>query len=100
MQAYALQNVLCWLGLAALLLRWFKPVDWDNCLRWAAVLFSSGLIVSVRGSLVDGPGLLLVAAGVALFESGSRWWSAPVPRSPASQGEALLGAAAGAAARM
>ncbi len=76
LQVYALQNVLCWLGLAVLLLRWFKPVDWDNCLRWAAVLFSAGLIVSVRGSLVDGPGLLLVAAGVALFEAGRPWLAA------------------------
>jgi hypothetical protein len=95
LEAYALQNVLCWLGLAVLMLRWFKPVDWDNCLRWAAVLFSFGMIVSVRSSLVDGPGLLLVAAGVALFETGRPWWSALVMGiSGLGKETNLLGAAA------
>jgi hypothetical protein len=40
------------------------------------VLFSFGLCFSVRGSLVDGPSLLLIAGGVALAEMGRPWWSA------------------------
>lgn len=73
---YAVQNIVCWLALAALMLRWFPAVNWGNFFRWAGVLFSFGLCFSVRGSLVDGPSLLLIAAGVALAEAGRPWWSA------------------------
>lgn len=73
---YAVQNIACWLALAVLLLRWFPAVNWGNFFRWFGVLFSFGLCFSVRGSLVDGPSLLLIAAGVALAEAGRPWWSA------------------------
>lgn len=73
---YAVQNIVCWLLLAALLLRWFPPNGWDNFFRWAGMLFSFGLCFSVRGALVDGPSLLLIAGGVALAEMGRPWWSA------------------------
>ncbi len=76
LQIYAVQNIVCWLALAALMLRWFPPVNWGNFARWFGVLFSSGLCLSVRGSLVDGPSLLLIAAAVALAETGRPWWSA------------------------
>jgi hypothetical protein len=75
---YALQNVASWFLLAILLFRWLPPVSWGNCARWAAVLFSFGLIFSVRGSLVDGPSLLLIACGIALVESGKPWLAAAV----------------------
>jgi hypothetical protein len=68
LQVFALQNVICWLALAWLALRWFPPDRWENVFRWAAVLFSFGLCLSVRASLVDGPSLLLIACGVALIE--------------------------------
>jgi hypothetical protein len=70
MGAYAVQNIVCWYVLAVLLLRWLPPTSWGNGFRWASVLFSFGLIFSVKGALLDGPGLLLVAIGVALIESG------------------------------
>jgi hypothetical protein len=73
---YAVQNIACWLLLAALLLRWFPASSWENFIRWFGVLFSFGMCFSVRGSLVDGPSLLLIAGGVALAEAGRRWWSA------------------------
>lgn len=73
MQAFALQNAVCWLLLAALLLHWFPPRDWDNFLRWAGVLFSFGVCVSLRNALFDGPSLLLVAAGVFLLERNRSW---------------------------
>lgn len=71
-QAHALLNVLCWLGLAALLLRWFPPDKWENFLRWFGVMFSHGVGTSVRHSLVDAPSLLLVALAIAWLERGSR----------------------------
>lgn len=75
---YAVQNIACWLLLAWLLLRWFPATNWGNFVRWFSVLFCFGLCFSVRGSLVDGPSLLLIAVGVALLEAGRPWWSAVV----------------------
>jgi hypothetical protein len=73
---YAVQNIVAWLALAALLWRWFPATSWSNFLRWAGVLFSVGLVGSVNGALTDGPSLLLIAAGAALAEAGRPWWSA------------------------
>ena len=75
-QAHALLNVGCWLVLAWVLLWWFPPTTWGNYLRWAAVLFSHGLCMSVRHSLVDGPSLLLVALAMRWLEDGRRTISA------------------------
>jgi len=78
LQAYALQNILCWLLLAWLLLRWFPPTNLSNLVRWAGTMFAWGLTMSVREALMDGPSLLLIAWGVALAEQGRRWSSACV----------------------
>ena len=94
MNAYALQNVACWFLLAFLLLRWFPPVSWGIGFRWAAVLFSFGLIFSMRGALPDGPSLLVVALGMALLESGRSWWG---HWSLASRGSARIPASSAAA---
>ncbi|MBI5766323.1 MAG: hypothetical protein HZA93_00900 [Verrucomicrobia bacterium] len=71
-QAHALLNVVVWLALAVLLMRWFPPTDLENFLRWFGILFSSGLCMSVRNSLVDGPSLLLIAGAMAWLEKGKR----------------------------
>jgi hypothetical protein len=71
-QAHALLNVVCWLALGAVLLRWFPPTDGENVLRWFGVMFSQGVIMSVHNSLVDLPGLLLVALAVRWIEEGHR----------------------------
>lgn len=76
--AFALQNVVSWLLLGLLLLRWLPPTGWDNVARWLAVMFSFGLVFSVRCALVDGPSLLLIALGVALLERGRPWLAALV----------------------
>lgn len=73
---YAVQNIVCWLLLAGLLLRWFPATSWENFFRWFGVLFSFGLCFSVRGSLVDGPSLLLIALGLMLYEKGRTVWAA------------------------
>jgi hypothetical protein len=69
-KVYPMLNIACWLALAALLWRWFPPDNWENFLRWAAVLFSHGVCMSVRHSLPDLPSLLLVAVVVVLVEKG------------------------------
>jgi len=78
MEVYSLQNVICWLVLAAILLRWFPPDSWENVLRWGFVLFSFGLVFSVRSSLLDGPSLLLIAVAMALIGSRRPWLAAAV----------------------
>jgi hypothetical protein len=71
-QAHALLNVICWLALAWVLLRWFPLTEWNNFLRWVGVMFSHGMCMSVRDSLVDGPSLLLVALAMRWVEDGRR----------------------------
>ncbi len=71
-QAHALLNVVCWLALAGLLLRWFPATGWENFFRWFGVMFSHGLCMSVRDSLTDGPSLLLVALALAAWEDGRK----------------------------
>ncbi|MBW7896792.1 MAG: hypothetical protein H3C27_16925 [Opitutaceae bacterium] len=78
LNVYVLQNALTWFLLAFTLWWWFPPSGWSNFLRWIGVLFSFGLCVSVRNSLVDGPSLFLIAFGVLLLESGRRWGATAV----------------------
>ncbi|GAB1488543.1 hypothetical protein MASR2M8_09880 [Opitutaceae bacterium] len=73
---FAFQNVVCWCALAIVLLRWFPPNGLNNFIRWAGVLLSFGMCLSVRGALVDGPSLLFIAIAVLLYEQGKSWWSA------------------------
>jgi len=69
-QAYALLNVASWLALAVLLWRWLAPPSFAGVLRWAGVMFSHGLCMSVSHALVDGPALLLAALGVRALAQG------------------------------
>ena len=76
LQAFAVINVACWLGLAWLLARWFPPLDFDNFVRWAGILFSFGIMQSVRSSLTDGPALFFVALGLLFYERKQETWAA------------------------
>ncbi len=73
-QTYALLNVVCWLLLAVVLWRWLPPVNAGNYLRWAGILFSHGVCMSVRHSLTDAPSLLLLTLGML-------WWERQRPKS-------------------
>lgn len=76
LQAYALQNVLAWLLLAWVLTRWLPPDTPRLFALWALSMFSHGLMMSVRMSLLDGPSLLLLALAVAAVERQRVWLSA------------------------
>lgn len=76
MQVYAMQNVACWLVLAWVLTRWFPPLDFNNYVRWAGILFSLGLTQSVRSSLTDGPSFLFITLGLAFCERNRGTWAA------------------------
>ena len=69
--AYEFSNVVAWLILAVLLARWwFPPRDLHNLLRWMGSLFGVGMLISVSRGLVDGPALVLIAAGARAVEQG------------------------------
>ena len=78
LEAYALQNVVCWLLLAVVLTRWLPPTSARGLALWAACLFSHGMLWSVRLSLLDGPSLLLIAWAVAAVERGRPLLSAVI----------------------
>jgi hypothetical protein len=73
LQAYALQNVICWLLLAWLLTRWMPVSTARGLALWTACLWNQGLLGSVRLSLVDGPSVLLIASAMAAVERGRPW---------------------------
>ena len=70
LEAYALQNVVCWLIIAAVLTRWLSPVSARGLALWYAVLFSHGLLWSVGLALLDGPSLLLTMCAIIAVERG------------------------------
>ncbi len=72
-QAYAVQNVLCWLLFAAWL-RWRLPAGTlEDLAVWTACLFTPGMLDSARLALIDGPSMLVVAIGVEAIERGRIW---------------------------
>lgn len=78
LQAFSVLNAVAWLLLAVVLLHWFPPRSWENFFRWAGVLLSFGLCVSVRNALTDGPSLLLLALGFVLYERNRPGWAMAV----------------------
>jgi hypothetical protein len=78
LQAYALQNVACWLVLAFVLTRWIPLTSARNLALWTACLFSHGFLWSVRFALLDGPSLALITWAVAAVERGRLLLSAAI----------------------
>jgi hypothetical protein len=75
---YAVQNVVCWLLLAWLLVRWIPPDSGRGLALWTACLFSHGVLWSVRFALLDAPSLLLIACAVRAVEAGRPLVSAAI----------------------
>ena len=78
LEVYALQNVLCWLIIAAVLTRWLNPSSARGLALWCAVLFSHGLLWSVGLALLDGPSLVLTMCAVIAVERNHVWHSAAI----------------------
>ena len=76
LEAFALQNVVCWAAIAWLLTRWVPVTSWRGLALWVACLFSHGLLWSVRFALLDGPSLMLTMVAIAAVESKHPLWSA------------------------
>lgn len=74
-RAYSWLNVALWFALAALLWRIWPATNWRATVAWAGVLFSAGVLHSVRLSLTDLLALLLVTGAVFLSERGRGGWT-------------------------
>jgi len=77
-EAYALQNVACWLFLAVFLTRWIPLTNGRGLALWIACLFAHGTLWSVRFALLDVPSLVLIALAVAAVEKGRPLLSASI----------------------
>jgi hypothetical protein len=77
-QAYALQNVVCWLLLAWILTRWLPLDSARHVAAWAACLFAHGMLWSVYLALLDGPSALLIACAVMVAERGRQLTTAGI----------------------
>jgi hypothetical protein len=78
LEAYALQNVACWLILTVLLSIWIPPTSVRGLALWTACMFAHGLMWSVRFALLDGPSLVLIAWAVAAVERNRPLLSAAI----------------------
>jgi len=72
LQAYALANVLAWLALAVLLLRWIPTSTTTARLAWLGCLFGVGVMMSVERALTDLPAALLLVIALHFAERQRR----------------------------
>jgi hypothetical protein len=73
LQAYATQNIVAWVLLAFLLLRWFPATSPRNVLPWFGCLFGAGLINSVTFALLEGPSMVVLTLGIIAVERNRSW---------------------------
>jgi len=73
LNAYAMQNIVAWLALAGVLLYWFPPTRARNVLPWIGCLYSAGMLISVRLSMLEGPSILLVTLAILAHERQRGW---------------------------
>jgi len=76
LKAYALQNIVAWLLLAMLLLRWFPPTTARNFVPWFGCLYGIGMANSVRFALLEGPTMVIIVLAVWTMERGRPWAAA------------------------
>jgi len=67
---FASLNIVAWLALAWLLWRLLDVRDARTWLAWGGLMFSAGVLHSVRQSLTDLPALLLIAGAMMRIERG------------------------------
>ncbi len=75
-RAFAWLNLALWAALAALLWRIFPCQGWRETLAWAGMLFSAGVLHSVRLALTDLLALVLVAGAAVLAGRERRGFAA------------------------
>jgi hypothetical protein len=78
LQAYSLVNVIAWIAIGWLLLRWLPVGTMHAGLAWTACMLSNGLLASVRRSLPDGPSLVFLVIGIIAIEKNRHWLAAAI----------------------
>lgn len=78
LQVYATLNIVSWLALGWLLMRWLPSGGPRHAAAWAGCMLGHGLITSLTRSLVDGPSMLVLALAIVALESGRRGIAAAV----------------------
>jgi hypothetical protein len=73
LKAYAMQNIVAWLVLAGVLLYWFPPARARNVLPWIGCLYSAGMLISVRLSMLDGLSITVVTLAILAHERHCGW---------------------------
>ena len=68
MHVYSVFNLAGWLVLAGLLWRLLPAKDGRGLIAWAGIMFSAGVLGSVRFALTDLPALIFVAAALGAAE--------------------------------
>jgi hypothetical protein len=67
---YAGLNLVFWVGFAVMMTRLFRPYGWAGLAGFAAMLMTCGIIESLRSSLTDFPGFVLVTLSMMIGGAG------------------------------
>ena len=78
LRVYAVQNIVAWLLLAGILLRWFPPTSARNFAAWFGCLWGIGITFSFRFALLEGPSMVLITLGVWAMERQRPWLAAGI----------------------
>jgi hypothetical protein len=70
LNVYAALNLVFWIGFVVLLTRLFRPYGWAGVAGFAAMLLTCGIIESVRSSLTDFPGYVLMTLSMMIGGAG------------------------------
>jgi hypothetical protein len=70
LNVYAALNLIFWTGFAVMLIVLFRPLGWPGLAGFAAMLMTCGIIESMRSSLTDFPGFVLVTLAMMIGGTG------------------------------
>jgi len=70
LNVYAALNLVFWVGFAVMMTRLFRPYGWPGVAGFAAMLMTCGIIESMRSSLTDFPGFVLLTLAMMLGGAG------------------------------
>jgi hypothetical protein len=70
LNVYAGLNLVFWTGFAVMMARLFRPYGWAGLAGFAAMLITCGIIESLRSSLTDFPGFVLVTLSMMIGRAG------------------------------
>ena len=70
LNVYAALNLIFWIGFAVMMAILFRPYGWGGLAGFAAMLMTCGIIESMRSSLTDFPGFVLMTLAMMVGGAG------------------------------